>query len=170
MHRTQRCLLTSGCSTYFEYALRAPQVENPTGHDTSPPSQRDLMNNAGCPVHDGRRLMKWSTLVIGLAITVVLAAPVAAQQSLGDVAGSIKLKRPEGESVVIDRDSVAQSRQGPTGGTDSELFQDIVGDCLTETAALHDLVEETRNGTSFYRDPWRDRVEEVGFQLDGALE
>jgi hypothetical protein len=114
--------------------------------------------------------MKWSTLVIGLAITVVLVAPVAAQQSLGDVAGSIKLKRPEGESVVIDRDSVAQSRRGPTGGTDSELFQDIVGDCLTETAALHDLVEETRDGTSFYRDPWRDRVEEVGFRLDDALD
>jgi hypothetical protein len=114
--------------------------------------------------------MKWSTLVIGLATAVVLVTPVAAQQSLGDVAGSMKLKRPEGESVVIDRDSVAQSRRGPTGGTDSKLFQDIVGDCLTETAALHDLVEETRNGTSFYRDPWRDRVEEVGFQLEGALD
>jgi len=114
--------------------------------------------------------MKWSTLVIGLAITVVLVAPVAAQQSLGDVAGSIKLKRPEGESVVIDRDSVAQSRRGPTGGTDSRLLRDIVGDCLTETTALHDLAEETRDGTSFYRDPWRDRVEEVGSRLDGALD
>jgi hypothetical protein len=114
--------------------------------------------------------MKWSTLAIGLTATVALVAPATAQQSLGDVAGSIKLKRPEGESVVIDRDSIAQSSRRPTGGTDIELLRDVVGECLTETAALHDLVEETRDGTSFYRDPWRGRVETVGFRLDGALE
>ena len=114
--------------------------------------------------------MKWSTLAIGLTVTVALVAPAAAQQSLGDVAGSIKLKSPDGESVVIDRDSIAQSRRRPTGGTDSELLSDVVGACLTEATALRDLVEETRDGTSFYRDPWRDRVEAVGFRLDGALE
>jgi hypothetical protein len=114
--------------------------------------------------------MKWSTLAIGLAFTVALAAPVIAQQSLGDVAGSIKLKRPEGESVVIDGNSVAQSRRRTTGRTDVDLLRDVVGDCLAETTALRDLVEETRDGTSFYRDPWRNRVEEVGFLLDGALE
>jgi len=116
--------------------------------------------------------MRCSTLAIGLTITVALVAPATAtaQQSLGDVAGSIKLKRPEGEAVVIDRDAITQSRRGPTGGTDSRLLRDIVGDCLTETAALRDLAEETRDGTSFYRDPWRGRVEAVGFRLDGALE
>jgi len=122
------------------------------------------------PAHDGRRSMKWSTLAIGLTVTVALVAPATAQQSLGDVAGSIKLKRPEGESVVIDRDSIAQSRQRPAGGADSVLLSEIVGECLTEATALRDLVEETRDGTSFYRDPWRDRVEAVGFRLDGALE
>ena len=116
--------------------------------------------------------MRCSTLAIGLTITVALVAPApaTAQQSLGDVAGSIKLKRPEGEAVVIDGDAITQSRRGPTGGTDSRLLSDIVGDCLTETTALRDLAEETRDGTSFYRDPWRGRVEAVGFRLDGALE
>jgi len=114
--------------------------------------------------------MKWSTLAIGLTVIVALVAPATAQQSLGDVAGSIKLNRPEGESVVIDRDSITLSRRGPTGGTDSELLSDIVSACLTESTALRDLLEETRDGTSFYRDPWRGRVEAVGFRLDGALE
>jgi len=122
------------------------------------------------PAHDGRRSMKWSTLAIGLTVTVALVAPATAQQSLGDVAGSIKLKHPEGESVVIDRYAITQSRQRPTSGTDSELLSEVVAACLTETTALHDLVEETRDGTSFYRDPWRDRVEAVGFRLDVALE
>ncbi len=115
--------------------------------------------------------MKWSTLAIALTVTVALVGPATAQQSLGDVAGSIKLKRPEGESVVIDRDSIAQSRRRPTGGTDIELLGEIIGDCLTEATALSNLAEETRDGTSFYRDPWRDRVEVVLPEpLDGGLE
>jgi len=114
--------------------------------------------------------MKWSTLAIGLAVTVALAAPATAQQSLGDVAGSIKLKRPEGESVVVDRDSISQSRRRTTGGTDVELLRDVIGDCLTESTNLRDLIEETRDGTTFYRDTWRDRVEAVGSRLDEALE
>jgi hypothetical protein len=47
MHRTQRCFLASGCSTYIEYALRAPRVENSTGRGTSPPSQRNPVRYAG---------------------------------------------------------------------------------------------------------------------------
>jgi hypothetical protein len=113
--------------------------------------------------------MKWSTLVICVAIAVVLAAPVAAQQSLGEVAGSIKLKRPEGESIVIDQNSVGKARSQPRD-TETDLLRDVVGDCLTESSALYDLMVETRDGESFYRDPWRDRVEEVGSRLDGALD
>jgi hypothetical protein len=113
--------------------------------------------------------MKRSTLVIGLAIVMVLAMPLAAQQSLGDVAGSIKLKRPEGESIVIDQNSVGKARSQPRG-TETDLLRDVVGDCLTETSALYDLMVETRDGESFYRDPWRDRVAEVGLRLDDALD
>ena len=112
--------------------------------------------------------MKWSRLVLGILTAVVVAAPAAAQQSLGEVAGSIKLKRPEGESVVVDSDTVGQTRRAQTGLTDGGFLRDAVADCLTETRALYDLVGETRNGTSFYRDEWRDRVAEVGLRLDGA--
>jgi len=107
-------------------------------------------------------------MAIGLAITVILVAPVAAQQSLGDVAGSIKLKRPEGESVVIDQNNVGKAGRQPRG-TESDLLRDVVGDCLTESNALHDLIIEARDGSSFYRDPWRDRVEGVGLRLDDAI-
>jgi len=113
--------------------------------------------------------MKWSRLVIGLTATAVLVAPAAAQQNLGDVAGSIKLKRPEGETVVIDRAAVGRARR-QRSGFQSDLLRDVVGDCLTETSALRDLIEETRDGASFDRGPWRDRVEEVGERLDGALD
>ena len=114
--------------------------------------------------------MKISTVVICLVITVVAAEPVTAQQSLGDVAGSIKLKHPKGESVVIDRDTIAQSSRRPSGGTDTALLNDIIGACVSDATSLRDLIEETRDGTSFYRDPWRARVEEVGSRLDGSLE
>ncbi len=38
MHRTRRCFLASGCSTYCRVRVRAPRVANPTGHGASPPS------------------------------------------------------------------------------------------------------------------------------------
>ena len=113
--------------------------------------------------------MKISTVVVCLAITGIAAAPALAQQSLGDVAGSIKLKRPEGETVVIDQNSVGKARS-QRRDTESNLLRDVIGDCLTETSALRDLIYETRDGQSFYRDPWRNRVEEVGFRLDDALD
>jgi hypothetical protein len=113
--------------------------------------------------------MKISRMVVCLAIAGIVAAPAIAQQSLGDVAGSIKLKRPEGESVVIDQNSVGKARRQPRD-TETDLLRDIVGDCLSETSALYDLIFETRDGESFYRDPWRDRVEEVGSRLDDALD
>ena len=113
--------------------------------------------------------MKISTVAVCLAIAVIAAAPAMAQQSLGDVAGSIKLKRPEGESVVIDQNTVGKARS-QTHQTESDRFTDIVDDCLTETTALHDLVVESRDGTSFYSDPWRARVDEVGFRLESALD
>jgi hypothetical protein len=114
--------------------------------------------------------MRWSTLAIGLTVTAALVAPATAQQSLGDVAGSIKLKRPEGESVVIDQDTLGKAPRRGTKTTEIDLLRDVVGDCFAETSALHDLILETRDGVSFYRDPWRNRVEEVGLRLDGALE
>ncbi len=47
MYRTQRCFLTSGCSTYCQVRLRAPRVEIPTAHGTSPPSLRNPVRYPG---------------------------------------------------------------------------------------------------------------------------
>ena len=63
MYRTQRCFLASGCSTYRKYALRAPRVENPTGHGASPPSRRNPVRNAG----KARRVLK-ALLSIGWTV------------------------------------------------------------------------------------------------------
>jgi hypothetical protein len=110
--------------------------------------------------------MKRSASLIGVVVLMV-AAPLAAQQSLGDVAGSIKLNRPDGEPVVIDQSTV-RSAGRPPAKTDVAFFRGTVDDCLTETRALYGLVMEARDGTSFYRDEWRSRVAEVGLRLDGA--
>jgi len=47
MHHAQRCFLASGCSTYLRVRLRAPRIENPTGHGTSPPSPCNPVRYAG---------------------------------------------------------------------------------------------------------------------------
>jgi hypothetical protein len=113
--------------------------------------------------------MKVSTLLIGLTIAALSVAPAAAQQqSLGDVAGSIKLKRPEGESVVIDQNSVGKTRRVPSGVTNENFFLATLGDCLTETRAMHALLVEARGGEAFYREEWRGRVAELGLRLEGA--
>jgi hypothetical protein len=112
--------------------------------------------------------MKRSAGIIGLTLVIATAVPVAAQQSLGDVAGSIKLNRPEGEPVVIDHNTVRSAGRARTGTTDVGFTNDILDDCLAETRALHGLVVEARDGRSFYRDGWRSRVLEVALRLDGA--
>jgi hypothetical protein len=115
--------------------------------------------------------MKVSTLLIGMTILAIAAAPAAAQQkSLGDVAGSIKLKRPEGESIVIDQNSVGRTRRAPSGVTEENFLAATIEDCLTETRSMQSLLLEARSGEAFYREEWRERVEELGFDLQSALE
>ena len=75
------------------------------------------------PVAENHRQLWRSALprVICLAAVVALALPAAAQQSLGDVAGTIKLKRPEGELVVLDSGTVGQTRRARGGVTDRDF-------------------------------------------------
>ena len=112
--------------------------------------------------------MRKSLLVIFLAALVMAAFSSEAQQSLGDVAGSIKLNRPAGEAVVIDRNAIGQARKTSVPASGVDLLSEAVDDCLVETRALHDLFNETRDGLSFYRDEWRSRVASVGQQLESA--
>jgi hypothetical protein len=115
--------------------------------------------------------MKVSTLLISLTILAVAAAPAAAQQkSLGDVAGSIKLKRPEGESIVIDQNSVGKARRVPAGMTQENFLIATLEDCLSETREMQSLLVEARGGEAFYRPEWRERVAELGLSLEGSRE
>jgi hypothetical protein len=113
--------------------------------------------------------MKVSTVLACLTILTISVAPVAAQQqSLGDVAGSIKLKRPEGESIVIDQNSVGEARRVPAGMSQENFLVVTLEDCLTETRSMHALLLEARGGEAFYRPEWRERVAELGLSLEGA--
>lgn len=57
-----------------------------------------------------------------LLLVLALALPAAAQQKLGEVAGSIKLKKPEGESVVIDDTGISRSAaRTPSGDLAADL-------------------------------------------------
>lgn len=112
--------------------------------------------------------MQRSQWVFAVIMVVVAAAPLAAQQSLGDVAGSFKLNRPEGEPVVIDHNTVRSASPTRAGTADVAFFRDTVDDCISQTRTLYGLVAEARDGTSFYREGWRSRVAQTGFQLDDA--
>jgi len=109
-----------------------------------------------------------SLLVSLLAAFVMTASSSEAQQSLGDVAGSIKLNRPAGEAVVIDRHAIGRARKTSVPASGVDQLNDAVNDCLVETRALYALFNETRDGSLFYRDEWRMQVASVGQRLESA--
>jgi len=100
------------------------------------------------------------------AVAVAVAAPVAAQQSLGDVAGSIKLKKTGGDQVVIDQRSVGKSRSTSPAQSDGEILLETTQECAAAAQALSKLLGETGSGKVFYDDGWRARVEEAGEEMD----
>ena len=61
--------------------------------------------------------MKRLAIAVSIVCGVLVAAPSVAQQKLGDVAGSIKLKKTDGDSVVIDGSDVGRS----TGSSSTTL-------------------------------------------------
>ncbi len=52
--------------------------------------------------------MKRLAIAVSIVCAVLVAGPSVAQQKLGDVAGSIKLKKTDGDSVVIDGSDVGR--------------------------------------------------------------
>jgi len=110
--------------------------------------------------------MKWRWTALVWLSAVAIAAPAAAQQSLGDVAGSIKLKRTGGDEVVIDQQSVGRPRSTSSLMSDGEVILDVTDGCFAAAQALSDLLGETGSGDVFYDDGWRARVEVAGDQWD----
>ncbi len=112
--------------------------------------------------------MRWHWTALVWLSVVAIAAPVAAQQSLSDVAGSIKLKRTGDDKVVIDQKSVGRSRRISSSLSDGEALLEATKDCASAAQALTDLLGETGSGRVFYDDGWRARIEAAGEQWDQA--
>ena len=114
--------------------------------------------------------MRWNRVAAVWLSAVAVAAPVVAQQSLGDVAGSIKLKNTGDDVVVIDQRSVGRSRSTSPALSGGELLLESTQDCAAAAQALSNLLGETGSGKVFYDDGWRARVEEAGEQFDQPRE
>jgi hypothetical protein len=110
--------------------------------------------------------MRWIwTALIWLSV-VAIAAPAAAQQSLGDVAGSIELKRTGDNDVVIDQKSIGRSRSISSSQSDGHVLLEATKECAAAAQSLSGLVGETGSGEVFYDDGWRARVEAAGGEWD----
>lgn len=106
--------------------------------------------------------------VLVLAFALIAVTPAAAQQSLGEVAGSIKLKRPQGEPVVVDGSSLAQTSRSSTSSLSGE-FEAVLTDGRDTARGLAALLEDLpRVSREPYSDEQRARLEELGLGLDTA--
>ena len=110
--------------------------------------------------------MRWYWIALVWMSALIIAAPAAAQQSLGDVAGSIKLNRTGDNDVVIDQKSVGRSRSISSSLSDGQALLEATKDCASAAQTLNDLLGETGSGEVFYDDGWRARVEAAGGQWD----
>ena len=114
--------------------------------------------------------MRWNRVAAVWLSAVAVVAPVAAQQSLGDVAGSIKLNNTGDKGVVIDQRSVGRSRPTSPALSDGEILLETTQGCAAAAQALSNLLGETGSGKVFYDDGWRARVSEAGEQFDQPRE
>lgn len=106
--------------------------------------------------------------VLLFAFAVIAAIPAAAQQSLGDVAGSIKLKRPEGEAVVVDGSSLTRT-SGPSRSSLSADLEAVLADSRDAARDLVAMLENLPRTTRYqYSGEQRARLEEIAFGLDTA--
>lgn len=106
--------------------------------------------------------------VLPFAFAIMAAMPAAAQQSLGDVAGSIKLKRPEGEAVVVDGSSLART-SGPSRSSLSGDLEVVLTDSRDIARDLAAILENLPRITSYiYSDEQRAQLEGFAFALDTA--
>lgn len=110
--------------------------------------------------------MRGRTAIL-VALVLTTAAVAAAQQSLGDVAGSIKLKRPQGEPVVIDSSSVSQARPSSGSSQGSSELEDVVGGCAETARGVATLLEDMpRVSPVSYPDDFQEQLAEAAFRLD----
>ncbi len=111
--------------------------------------------------------MKSLAIAASIVSAVLVTAPGMAQQKLGDVAGSIKLKKTEGQSVVIDGSDVgrAPGRSATSSGADG--LYDVLTDCLDAARVLSSMVADApRIKPVTYSDGWHNQLAGIGQRLD----
>jgi hypothetical protein len=103
---------------------------------------------------------------IGLACTLIVLWVTAgpAERRLQDVAGSITLKRPAGEQLVI----VEPEDEGPgarMGATGSNLVE-LTGQLLEDGRAASTVLDESRSSLTFFDPDWRRRMLDALAEID----
>ena len=103
-------------------------------------------------------------LVFVMAGTMAVAAAGFGEQRLHDVAGSIKLKRPAGEQLVIVEPEARApgSRMGATGAGLIELADQL----LESGRAASAVLDESRSGLTFFEGGWRRRMLDALAEID----
>ena len=107
--------------------------------------------------------------VIGTVIVcaMAIALPSAAQQKLGDVAGSIKLKKTGSESVVINDSGLGHTSQRSTPASDTDLLYSVLEDCLNTAQGLSSFLDEApRIMPVVYSDSFRDQLDTIDRELE----
>lgn len=110
--------------------------------------------------------MKLAAAILGV---LSVAAQVMAQQKLGDVAGSIKIKRPEGEAVVIDGSDVGQTSRRSSASSGADLLYEVLADGLDAARALAALVADAPTiSPVVYSGDWLTQLEDLGQRLESV--
>ena len=108
-------------------------------------------------------------LAVAASISCVLwATPaVLAQQKLGDVAGSIKLKKTGTEPVVIDSAELRPSSAGSGSRSGFGNLYDVLVDCLDVSRSLETMVADApRIRPARYSEEWKTQLADIGVRLD----
>ena len=113
-----------------------------------------------------KRLAIAASIVSGLLITV----PVMAQQKLGDVAGSIKLKKSDEQTVVIDGSAVGQTSRRSATSSGTDLLYEVLTDSLNVSRALSSMIADApRVRPVRYSDGWHAQLDDIGARLELSL-
>jgi len=95
--------------------------------------------------------------LLGFMLMTVVSADVAAQQRLSEVAGEIKLKKPDSEAVLVETGPV-RSSDARQGESPEQLL--ILTEVYVERAdTVYTVYSELMNPDRFYEKDWRSRME-----------
>ncbi|MFV2072152.1 MAG: hypothetical protein ACC742_05805 [Thermoanaerobaculales bacterium] len=112
--------------------------------------------------------MRRTAAGVAWIVAAVLAVPATAQHDLSEAASRIKLKRPEGEAVVIDKYMVGSSGRPSGGAGDGEILLEAIVESSEAAQSVVALMLEVRAGDVFYDDGWRARVDAAADRLGDA--